>query len=316
MKKLKIHSIALVSMLLWGMSYIWSKMVFTFYSPLATIFFRLLISFVSLFLLILLTQRFEKIKKQDYWLFAVGALFNPFLYFIGENYGLKMVSASLSSIVVATIPLFAPFAAYYYFREKLKPVNLIGLILSFAGLLIIILKKDFSLNANPTGLLLLFLAVFSAVFYTIFLKKLTSRYHPITIITWQNFLGALYFLPFFLYFETPTVFSTIPPWKVLGALLLLGVFASSMAYVLFAAVVKGLGVIQSSLYTNLIPVFTVIFAFFFLNEPLTINKLVGMLVVITGITLSESGKIRSGPSAPNHPPEAAETQDKSNPESE
>jgi drug/metabolite transporter (DMT)-like permease len=293
MKKLGIHIIAMVSMLFWGMSYIWSKIVFEFYSPLTTIFFRLLISFLSLILFIALTHQFEKIRKEDRWLFIAGALFNPFLYFIGENYGLKMVSASLSSIVVATIPLFAPFAAYYYFKEKLKPVNLAGLILSFVGLLIIILKKDFSLSADPLGLLLLFLAVFSAVFYTIFLKKLTTRYSPLTVITWQNLLGALYFLPFFLFFETPKVFEAIPDAKTLGALILLGVFASSLAYVLFAGVVKSLGVIQSSLYTNLIPVFTVIFAFYFLNESFTTTKIIGMAVVITGVVLSESGRINT-----------------------
>ncbi len=292
MKKYTVHIIAFISMFFWGMSYVWSKIVFQSYSPLTTIFFRLLISFVSLFIFIVLTGKFERIRKQDRWLFVFGALFNPFLYFIGENFGLKLVSASLSSIIVATIPLFAPFAAYYFFKEQLKTVNLLGLILSFGGLLIIILNKNLSLNADPYGILLLFLAVVSAVFYTIFLKKLTVHYKPITIITWQNLLGAVYFLPFFFFFETPHVFAVKPDLKTLGSLLMLGIFASSLAYVLFAEVVNKLGVIKSSLYTNLIPVFTVISSFYFLSESFTGTKILGMFVVIAGLVLSESGRLQ------------------------
>jgi len=293
MKSLQVHIIALISMFFWGLSYIWSKLVFEVYSPLTTIFLRLLISFISLFIFIYLTKQVEKIRKEDRWLFIVGSLFNPFLYFIGENFGLKLVPASLSAIIVATIPLFAPFAAYYYFMERLKPLNLAGLILSFLGLLLILINNNFEFQASPTGVALLFLAVFSAVSYVVFLKKLTVRYKPLTIITWQNIIGALYFLPFFLFFDFKTFISIKPDTTVLFSLLMLGIFASSLAYVLYAYIVKQLGVIKSSLYTNLIPVFTAIFSYYFLGEIFSVQKLTGMAIVIAGVILSESGKITS-----------------------
>ena len=116
MKRWLIHILALISMFFWGISYIWSKIVFEVYSPLTTIFLRLLISTVFLFLFIYLTGKVERIKKEDRWIMLLSAFFNPFLYFIGENFGLSLVSASLSAIIVATIPVFIPFAAYYYFR--------------------------------------------------------------------------------------------------------------------------------------------------------------------------------------------------------
>ena len=293
MKNFQVHIIALISMFFWEFSYIWSKFVFEVYSPLTTIFLRLLISFISLFIIIYLTKQVEKIRKEDRWLFIISSLFNPFLYFIGENFGLKLVPASLSAIIVATIPLFAPFAAYFYFKERLKPLNLAGLILSFLGLLLILINKNFEFQANPLGIALLFLAVFSAVFYVVFLKKLTTHYKPVTIITWQNLIGALYFLPFFLFFDFKTFISINPDNKVLLSLLMLGIFASSLACVFYAYVVKRLGVIKSSLYTNLIPVFTAIFSFYFLGEMFSVRKLIGMGIVIAGVILSESGKITS-----------------------
>ncbi len=289
MKRFQIHILAFISMFFWGMSYVWSKIVFEVYSPLTTIYFRLLISFVVLFLFAYFTGQIESIRKEDRWLLWGSAFLNPFLYFIGENFGLSLVSASLSAIIVSTIPIFAPFAAYFYFKERLRPINVAGLIIAFAGLLYIIVNKNFSLNANPLGILLLFLAVFSAVFYVVFLKKLSLKYSPITIITWQNMIGSLFFLPFFLYLDGRRFLSVHPDIMTVVSLFMLGIFASSLAYVLFAYVVKYLGVIKSSLYTNLIPVFTVIFSFYMLGEQLSVKKIVGLIVVICGVILSETG---------------------------
>ncbi|VAW30508.1 hypothetical protein MNBD_BACTEROID07-1455 [hydrothermal vent metagenome] len=290
MKRLQIHIIAFISMFFWGMSYVWSKIVFEVYSPLTTIYFRLLISTAVLLLFVFATGKLEPIQKRDRWLFLGSAFLNPFLYFVGENYGLSLVSASLSSIIVATIPLFAPFAAYYFFKERLKPVNIVGLVISFGGLLLIIINKDFGLNANLWGILLLFLAVFSAVFYIIVLKKLSLRYKPVTIITWQNMIGSFYFLPFFLFIDGHSFIAIRPTFNAAVSLFMLGIFASSLAYVLYTYVVKYLGVIKSSLYTNLIPVFTIIFSFYLLGEHFSSKKMVGMLVVIVGVVLSEIGK--------------------------
>ncbi len=142
----------------------------------------------------------------------------------------------------------------------------------------------------PGESLLLFLAVFSAVFYVVALKRLTERYNPVTIITWQNMIGSLYFLPFFLVIDGPAFVTIKPGILPLVSLFMLGIFASSVAYVLYTLVVKYLGVIKSSLYTNLIPVFTIIFSFYLLGESFTLRKIAGMAIVITGVVLSETGK--------------------------
>ena len=289
MSRWLVHIAAFISMFFWGLSYIWSKLVFEVYTPLTTIFFRLVLSFVALFVIMYTIGKVEKIKRKDYGLIALSALFNPFLYFIGENYGLHLVSASLSAIIVATIPLFAPFVAWVTYKEKLKPINLVGLIVSFIGLLFIILKDNFSLNADPVGVLLLFMAVVSALFYLVFLKKLSSRYSPITIIGWQNLVGAIYFLPFFLFFDSKTVIQIVPDAQTVFSLVMLGVFSSSVAYVLYVYIVKNLGIIKSSLYTNLIPAFTALFSFYILDETFTTMKIIGMIVVILGLVLSEYG---------------------------
>ncbi len=287
MQKSVVHIAAFFAMLFWGISYVWSKVVFEFYTPLTTIFIRLLISIVLLFLFLYLTGRFEKIRRSDFWLFALGAFFNPFLYFIGESHGLQRVSASVSAFIVSTIPVFTPFLAYWFLREKLNVFNLLGLIISFGGVLLIIIRPDLSLAASPLGISLLFLAVFSAIIYAIILKKLLVKYRPVSIIAWQELIGVLFFLPLVLYFDWGTFWVIKPSANALVSLLMLGVLASAVSYVLYTFVLQHMAVSKANIYVNLIPVFAALTSFVVLGEVFTPLKIAGMFLVIFGVVLSQ-----------------------------
>lgn len=287
MAKPLVHTAAFFSMLFWGFSYVWSKIAFEVYTPLTTIFFRLIISFITLFAIMAFSGQIEKIKREDWWVFLVTAIFNPFLYFIFENYGLLTVSATISAFIIATIPVFTPFIAYWIFKERLTVINTIGLIVSFIGVLMIVFNQDLSFAASPVGITLLFAAVFSAIVYTVFLKKLSMKYKPMTIVGWENLLGTFYFLPLFLYFDYEETIAIIPPKNVIISILLLGLFASSFAFSLFAYVVKEIGISKGNLYSNLIAVFAALASYLVLHETFSTFKLVGMTVIIIGVMLSQ-----------------------------
>ncbi len=290
MKRYGVHILAVTAMLFWGMSFIWSKIVFETYSPITTIFFRLLISVVALFLFIIVTGQKETIKKKDFRYLFLSALFNPFIYFIGENFGLQNVSASLAAVIISTIPVLTPFIVVFFYTERISRLNIIGLVLSFIGVIIIIFSDSGKLEGNFTGIAFLFMAVISAIFYTIFVKKLSSSYKPITIIAWQNLLGVFLFFPIFLFFNLKEVIEITPSSKTLLSLVMLGLFASSAAFIFYTYAIKNLGIIKTNLYTNLIPVFAFIFSFILLGETVTLLKSAGLIVVLLGIILSESNK--------------------------
>ncbi len=278
---------AIVAMLFWGMSFIWSKIVFETYSPVSTIFFRLIISAITLFLFIFITRQFERISKEDFKYFFLSALFNPFFYFIGENFGLQQVSASLTAVIISTIPVLTPFIVVFFYNEKITKLNFAGLLLSFIGILIIIFSDRIKLEGNFTGITLLFIAVISAIFYTIFSKKLSYKYSPVTIIAWQNLIGVIMFFPLFLTFDFTESLSVVPGQETIFSLIMLGILASSVAFILYIYSIKHLGIIKSNLYTNLIPVFAFLFSFLLLNETITLFKILGLIIVILGIFLSE-----------------------------
>ena len=288
-QKFTVHLAAIAAMLFWGFSFILSKYIFNFYTPLTTIFFRLLISVLFLFIYLLVTGGFEKLKKKDLWLFAGSAVFNPFLYFIGENYGLLRVPASVTSIIIATIPVFTPFFAWYVFRERIRKINVVGLIISFFGLMLIIVNRQFQIEGSLSGILFLFMAVFAAIIYTLFVKKLSFNYKPVTIIAWQNLIGLFLFAPFFIINDFQDVLHINPGVKGIIALLSLGILCSSLAFVLYTISIKNIGVIKSNLYTNLVPVIASLAAFFILKETFTWQKIIGMFIVIFGVVLSEVG---------------------------
>ncbi len=287
-----VYVFALLAMIFWGMSFIWTSIVFEYYNPITTIFLRLLISCAFLFLILFISGFIQKIRKKHFLLFLASAIFNPFFYFLGENFGLKFTSASVSAVIIATIPLFTPFAAWYMIKEKVSAMHIAGIIISFMGILIMLINPDLSFSAEPAGIVLLLFAVASAVIYSVLLKKLTQFYSPLNIIAWQNLIGIFLFLPFFLMLDLKDFLSVAVDSRLLSALLFLAIFASSMAYVLFAVALKHIGVNRANVYSNLIPVVTAIGSYYMLDEVFNTGKLIGMIVVISGIILTQVNKLK------------------------
>jgi len=290
--KVPVHFYALAAMLFWGMSFVWTSRLLVHFQPVTIIFIRLLISSAFLFLLMIVSGRFERIRREDTWLLLGSTVFNPFLYFLGENFGVKLTSATISSVIIATIPVFSPLIAWLTFREKISRLNIFGIFVSFSGVAIMLASRDLSFSGEGKGVLFLFGAVFSALVFSVFLKKLTQKYSPVTLVAWQNILGALMFLPVFLVFESNRISAVHLNYEIVSSFLFLSVFASSLAFVFFAKTVKEIGISKANIYSNLIPVFTAFFSYFLIAEPFTIQKISGIILVVGGVYLSERNKPR------------------------
>ena len=282
-----VHIAGVIAMVFWGMSFVWSTQVYQNLNPTATIFLRLVVATVF-FTAILFTFRLnEKVKKEHLGLFALAAMFEPFLYFIFEGYGLKNTSPVIGSAIIAMIPLVTPIAARIFLKERLTPMNIVGFIVSFVGVIILLLNKDLEFTASPKGILFLSGAVLVAVGYSIALIKLTKLYKPLTITWMQNIIGMLYFAPMVIIMERfqPSNFANVSGYIV--PLVCLGVFCSAVAYALWAFTFSRLGASRANVYSNLIPVFTAIFSYLLAMEEMTLFKIIGIVVVVCGLVLSQ-----------------------------
>jgi drug/metabolite transporter (DMT)-like permease len=290
-----VHLAGVVAMIFWGISFVWSTQVYQNLNPTATIFLRLVVATIF-FTAILFTFRLnEKVKKEHLGLFALAAMFEPFLYFIFEGYGLKNTSPVIGSGIIAMIPLVTPVAARIFLKERLTPMNILGFIVSFVGVIVLLLNKNLEFIASPKGILFLCGAVLVAVGYSIALIKLTKLYKPLTITWVQNIIGMIYFIPMVIIMERfePSNFANVRGYIV--PLVCLGVFCSAVAYALWAFAFSKLGASRANVYSNLIPVFTAIFSYLLAIEEMTVFKVIGILVVVFGLVLSQI-KSKNGPS--------------------
>lgn len=287
-----IYTLVSLAVIFWGVSYVWTKTAFTYYQPITVMLIRLTISSILMFIIFKVRRYTERVDRSDYKAFLILSLFSPFFYFIGENFGVYHVSPTVAAVVIATIPVFSPILGYVAFREKVTYLNVMGFILSFTGVLIMVLDADLQFTASPVGVFWLFFAVFSALVNIIFLKRLAAKYSSFTIILVQNFLGALFFLPVFLVMDLSEFIHIRPSWQAVASLFALAVFGSTLAFMFYTSGVRVIGIARTAIFANLIPVVTAITSFLFLKEVIDLSRIIGMLIVIGGLFLTQLTKLR------------------------
>jgi drug/metabolite transporter (DMT)-like permease len=280
----------LFAMLFWGLSFIWSKILLEYYQPITIITLRLLLSSIFLFAVGFLFKRLKTINREDRKKLVLLSFFQPFLYFIGETIGLKYVSSTAASVLIATIPLFTPIAAYYFLKERFTKLNVLGIAVSVLGVTLVLFNDEFKFEASMQGILLMALAVFSAVAYSILTVDLAAKYDVFNLITYQNTIGLVFFLPVFFYFDYSNFIQIQFTWTIAKPLFALAIFASSMAFMLFIYGIQVLGITKANTISNIIPVFTAIFAWFILDEHLNWINIIGIFVVLSGLLLSQLTK--------------------------
>lgn len=292
MKNGKVYIALIIAMVFWGFSFVWAKIALETYSPISVILFRLIVSASAIFIFVKIARIKINLERKDFKLFLLLAFFEPFLYFLGETYGLQLVSATTAAVLISTIPIFVPILVFIIYKEKLSPINIFGSIISFIGILIIIFNKNFSLDASLTGIILMLVAVFAATGYSLVVKNITEKYNPIIIVFFQSSFAIIGFIPLFFIFEFESFLAIEHQANSITAIIQLGIFASSIAFILFAYGIKKIGVSKAGFFSNLIPIFTAIIAFFLLNERLSVAKYLGITIVILGLFLSQINSLK------------------------
>ena len=280
----------LFSSALWGASFIFTKALFineSAISPTIILTGRMLVATIVTMPLLIATGRLQPIRKGHWRFFLMLAFAEPFLYSICETGGVQLVSGSLASIIVATIPLFIPFAMSLIYKEKLRMKTIFGIVLSLFGIALMSLNNDLTFTASPKGIILLGCAVLIAVFYTVTLVKILDHYSPITITAWQNLIGLVYFMPLMFVVDgdkLPMLSYDLRMWLDIA---FLGIMCSTVAYMCFNYGMRKLGATAGSVYNNIIPVFSLILAVSIGQESLSWLKVAGMLVAFAGLTLAQ-----------------------------
>ena len=280
----------LVTVFFWGMSFLWSDSVLDQDVPVFTfIFTRMVLAAAVLTLFSVLTGRLQRIRKGDARWFAAMTAFEPFLYFLGETFGLKITgSPTLCSVIIATIPVFTLIVGQIFFRERLSTLNRIGIFVAVAGVVAFILIGGSLHTEYLYGIAVLFLAVIGSTGYTAICKKLVDKgYNAFSIVTWQFIMAVGFFLVPFLIWDAPVWTPAYLAWPVLRPILALAVLCSGVAFVLYAACVDRIGMTRTVVFLPLVAIVSAVAASLMGQDTLLPLQMAGIVVAMAGVVMAQ-----------------------------
>ena len=291
--KTLVYIASVFAITLWGMSYIWTDRLISLNIPVFYfVFVRIFLAGIVLFLFNTAYARIKRIQRRDLAKFLLLAFFEPFIYFICETYGLKETgSPTISAMIIATIPIFSIGAGILFFKEKINAVNVLGIVFSLTGIVMVAMAQGELGDNFIWGIVLLLIAVVSEVGHASITKSLASNYSSQTIVMYQFLIGAAYLFPLFLFkgldgFSIKTHFTP----EVWYPIICLAILCSSLAFSLWVSTIKNLGVAKSSIFSALIPVAAALIAWSLGHEVLNTRQWIGIGVSTFGVILSQYTK--------------------------
>lgn len=279
------HLAALVTILIWGSTFISTKILLTDFAPIEILFYRFVIGLLAL--LVVYPHRLKVREKKHELTFAAAGLCGVTLYYLLENIALTFTTASNVGVIVSIIPFFTALFAYFFLHdEKPRPTFFMGLAVSVVGICLISFNGNAVLKLNPLGDLLAVLASVVWAGYAVLSRKISS-YGYNTIQTTRRIFtyGILFMLPILFRFEAG-IQQLAKPVNLFN-ILFLGLGASALCFVTWNTAVKLLGAVQTSVYIYMVPVITVIVSILVLHETLTWMSVLGMAFSLTGLFISE-----------------------------
>jgi drug/metabolite transporter (DMT)-like permease len=273
-------------MFIWASSFIALKAAMEDLGPFTVIFFRMV--FASLCFVYFIKDFIKyDFSKKDIKFILLLALFEPCLYFVFESKALQLTSASQAGMITSLMPIITAMAAGYFLKEIISKQLIIGSLIAMSAAIWLSLQGSTSISSpNPLlGNFFELLAMACGAGYTITARYLSSKYSALFITAIQVFIGAIFFTPLFIY-----EYNTIPMNFTLNSFLwtiYLGVVVTLAGYGLYNYALTKIQASKAAVFIYLIPVFTLILAYFVLNEKLSFFEFVACFVIMFGVFVSE-----------------------------
>ena len=281
------HGAALLTILIWGTTFISTKVLLTSFQPVEILFLRFVLGFLALCLIYPRRLRLGE-RRQELW-FAAAGLCGVTLYFLLENIALTYTFASNVGVIISIAPFFTAFLANWLLDgEPLRKRFFVGFAAALTGIILIGLNGNFVLKLNPVGDILATLAAVVWACYSILMKKIGAfRMNMVFCTRKVFFYGLLFMLPALFIFDCRLGLERFAsPVNTLN-LLYLGFGASALCFVTWNWAVRILGAVKTTVYIYLVPVVTVVSSVIILHETITPLAIVGTALTLTGLIVSQ-----------------------------
>lgn len=286
-KEITGHLFSLITIIIWGTTYISTKVLLRAMSPIEILFLRFTIGFTVL-LAVYPHRLTVKEKKQELY-FAAAGLCGVTLYYLLENIALTYTFASNVGVIISVAPFFtAIFAHLFLDGEDLRTQFFIGFAFAVVGIFLISFNGNSNLQLNPLGDILAVLAAVVWAIYSVLTKKI-SGFHYNTIQSTRRifFYGLVFMIPALFIFGFKPNMNQVLQSVNLFNILFLGLGASALCFVTWNSAVKILGAVKTSVYIYMVPVITVVTSVIVLSETITGVAAFGILLTLAGLFVSE-----------------------------
>ena len=278
--------LALLTITVWGTTFVSTKLLLETLSPIQIMLCRYLIAYLAL---VVIHPRFH---RPEGWrtegLCILAALCGSTIYFLAENSALSYTQASNVSLLVSAAPILTSVVAHFFTRdEPLTRRAVAGFAIAFTGIFLVVCNGHFILRLNPVGDLLAITAALSWAFYTIILRRIRTAYPPVYLTRRIFFYSLLTMLPVALLDPHPMPLHALGRPEIWGNLLFLGLVASSLCYVMWYHVVAGLGAVRANNFVYLNPMITMVASILVLHERITWLMLAGAALILCGVIAAD-----------------------------
>ena len=281
-KQILLYGSAFLAVFLWASAFPGTRYALNYYSPVSLMVMRFVIASVTL-IIIGLVKKIRLPKLKDIPMFFASGFSGIFLYSYLFTTASITVSAGVSSFIIAASPIFTMIFCRIFLKEIVRPIGWIGAIISFCGLAAITLTQvaEFSFDI---GLILIICAAVCSGVYSFIIRIITKQYTALEATTYTMVAGSIGTLLFL-----PTAIQEIPDSTLFVNLVVvfMGVFPAAIAYLTWSyALAKSKMTAHVTVFSYLIPFMSALIAFVWLHEMLSIFTLVGGVVIIFGMLLT------------------------------
>ncbi len=283
------HILALMTVFIWGTTFISTKVLLNGFTPVEILFCRFVLGLAALFIVCPRVFKTGDLHKE--FMFAVAGLSGVCLYYLLENIALTYTTASNVGIIISASPFFTAVLTKITIKEyKLSYKFFIGFVLAFAGIFIISFAEEGS-RLNITGDVLAVAAAFVWAIYSVITKKLSIYGYNIIQSTRRIFeYGIIFMIPAVIFMGfSPDIECLLNPVYLFN-ILFLGFGASALCFVAWNTSLNILGAVKTSAYIYAVPVITVVTSAIVLLERLTVWTVCGVTLTVLGLIISEWGK--------------------------
>ncbi|WP_088228335.1 DMT family transporter [Desulfosporosinus sp. FKB] len=294
----KVHLLMVLTSIFWSGAFITGKIAVGEFPPFALTFFRFLFALPFIFAILYLREPGNRIPRGKQWLpLLLLGFIGTFCYHSLFFTSLKYTSAINSSLIGAMNPIVTTFLAVLFFAERLTPSRLLGLILSFLGVFFVITNGDLQLVSQMRfnkGDIVMLVAVCCFAVYSLLSRRFMKRYNlsPLMVTAYTFLICVIISFPFFLW-EKPSAYLASTSASGWLSILYMSVFASVLGYLIQMVAIQRIGAPRTAIFVNLVPIFTIIQSVTILGESVTLFKLLGAAIVISGVYLTTRPEAKS-----------------------